>query len=1106
MSRKKLAVACISLALLTCGPVFAQPADPGPQFLVPLILSDEGRVTGIAISNFGDSPASVRFQAMAPTGMDLWAPRNWAENGDRGPLGPGEQRALLIHELFTLPLGETFAGWLKVESENPDLRVVYQLVSHSADQLDGANAFHRPLRQLVFPWVVEGTGHYQGADAHTQISLVNPGDEPVTVLISWHSADDAPVLSTQERIEPGGMLFRSTREWFPGLSGRGALVAAVPEVEPTARLLGCQVVELTHSDRRSLLILNGLEAEPGGLRLYSAQAATGNGISTDLTLFNPGFTDVNLELTVSAEAGEVVAGPVQWTVPAGRLRQADIGDLFGLEAPLIGTLTLEADRAGLIGATVFGNAAVGYAAGLPLTVEQHGGVVFPHAAYLRGGDSLPGFFTGIALHAPDGTEATGEIRALVPQGSTSGSAPFALTAGGRTSRLLSELVDLPEQAAGYVRIQVDSGAPVVAQELFGESSLRMLSAVPAFGEPSADPSRFPLSPYIVVDQFGYLPDSEKVAVIRDPQVGFDAAESFQPGPDYVVVDAVSGEAVFSASPAVWGGGQVDASSGDRAWWFDFSSVTREGDFYVVDQENRVRSARFTVSGEVYREVLRQAVRTFFFQRAGQEKPAQFAGEAWADGPSHLGALQDSQARLYSRPHDASTERDLRGGWFDAGDYNKYTSWTADYVIELLRTWRERPGVFGDDFGIPESGNGIPDLLDEVRWGMDWLKRMQNPDGSVLSIVGLSHASPPSRAAGPSRYGSPNTSATRAVAAAFALGSTVYRLAGGALAGEADDLLERARRSWTWAEANPNVIFRNNDQASGSAGLGAGQQETDDYGRLIRRLTAACFLFEATGEPGFRDVVDSLYRNVNMMQWRYVFPFQVEAQEMLLHYSRLPGAHPATAGEIRSIYLNSLIGSDDNLGGHRRQADPYLAHLKDYTWGSNSVKCRQGAMFYAVKTYGLDPKLEAEATRAAKRYIHYLHGVNPLGLVYLSNMYGWGAERSVNEFYHSWFADGSPLWDRVGPSRFGPPPGFLVGGPNPSYNWDGCCPGNCGSPANNAKCQAEPIAPPKGQPKQKSYKDFNTSWPLNSWSVTENSNGYQVWYIRLLSKFVPEAVE
>lgn len=80
---------------------------------------------------------------------------------------------------------------------------------------------------------------------------------------------------------------------------------------------------------------------------------------------------------------------------------------------------------------------------------------------------------------------------------------------------------------------------------------------------------------------------------------------------------------------------------------------------------------------------------------------------------------------------------------------------------------------------------------------------------------------------------------------------------------------------------------------------------------------------------------------------------------------------------------------------------------------------------------------------------------------------------------------------------GPPPGYLVGGPNPSYDWAGCCPSGCGT----GECTAESVSPPKGQPDQKSYKDFNAGWPLGSWSVTEPSDGYQVKYIRLLSKFV-----
>jgi hypothetical protein len=131
----------------------------------------------------------------------------------------------------------------------------------------------------------------------------------------------------------------------------------------------------------------------------------------------------------------------------------------------------------------------------------------------------------------------------------------------------------------------------------------------------------------------------------------------------------------------------------------------------------------------------------------------------------------------------------------------------------------------------------------------------------------------------------------------------------------------------------------------------------------------------------------------------------------------------------------------------------------------------------------------------------MHGVNPLTHVYLSNMSSYGAENSVLEFYNSWFRDGSALWDRVGTSTYGPAPGFVPGGPNPSYNWDGCCPNGCGSPGNNALCYSISISPPTNQPIQKSYKDFNNDWPIDSWQVTENAIYSQSAYVRLLSNFM-----
>jgi endoglucanase len=610
------------------------------------------------------------------------------------------------------------------------------------------------------------------------------------------------------------------------------------------------------------------------------------------------------------------------------------------------------------------------------------------------------------------------------------------------------------------------------------------------------------SPYIVVDQFGYLPDGEKVAVIRDPETGLDASASFTPGATYALVEAGTGTPVLMAAPVAWNGGATDISSGDKAWWFTFNSVTTPGDYYVLDVDLNVRSYAFRIADDVYADVLRQAVRMFFYQRAGQAKDAAYAGAGWADCASHVGPLQDHNCRIYNDKNNAATERDVWGGWYDAGDLNKYTSWTAGYAESLLRSYAENPTIWTDDYGIPESGNGIPDVLDEALWGLDYLTRLQGSDGSMLSIVGEAGASPPSSAARQSLYGPPTTAATHAGAAAFAVASRVLRLPGNAtLTAAADDYLARAKQAWTWAEANPSVQFKNNDSASGSSGLGAGQQEPNNYGRLAYKFDAAAQLFAATGDATYQTFFDANYTKLHLFAFsNYVSPWDVLGQDAALDYADAAGATASVAQAIRDAYLVGAKSSG-NLGAITNNEDPYLAYMKDYVWGSNSTKSNTGNLFAAVVTHQLDAASNADMIRAASRYVHYLHGTNPLSLVYLTNMYQHGAENCANELYHSWFVHGSALWDRVGMSTYGPPPGFLTGGPNPSYNWDACCPSNCSSAANNAMCGSAALSPPREQPPQKAYKDFNNGWPLNSWSVTEPSNGYQIAYIRLLSKFV-----
>lgn len=608
-----------------------------------------------------------------------------------------------------------------------------------------------------------------------------------------------------------------------------------------------------------------------------------------------------------------------------------------------------------------------------------------------------------------------------------------------------------------------------------------------------------ISKLIVVDQFGYLPDARKIAILRDPQTGYDAAESYTPSESLKLVDLNSGNVVLTAAPSLWKNGTTHSTSGDKVWRFDFSSITTPGTYAVVDSEKNLRSPAFTIGTDIYKPVLKHAFRTFFYQRAGTDKKEPYAEAGWTDKASHLKPGQDHQSRLYDVNNKSvgvpETEKDLQGGWFDAGDYNKYTNWHAEYITVMLHSYLENPAAWGDDFNIPESGNGISDLIDEVQWGLAWLKRMQNDDGSVLSIQGLSHASPPSAATGRSFYGPASTSASLSTAAAFAFSAKV--LADLGMEDEAADLLDRAEKAWAWAEENPEVIVHNNTDKW--EGLGAGDQEVSSANQapeLQRKKTrAAIYLYAVTGKDSYHNQVTANYGD--RAQW--VDQWNENELVPWLYYAGLSNADATLAAKIKSQYAAAMKSSTDlNAISTNDAYRVYLGGDSNFTWGSNRSMSRKGNSFYNLISYSLGDVNLSVAREAALAYLNYLHGTNPQGMVYLSNMYSLGVHSSVNEFYHTWFTNGSALWDRVGVSTYGPAPGYLVGGPNPTYDWDGFCNSNPG----DSRCEGKAApTPPKGQPPMKAYLDFNTSWPLNSWQITENHNDYQVAYLRLLSKFV-----
>lgn len=592
----------------------------------------------------------------------------------------------------------------------------------------------------------------------------------------------------------------------------------------------------------------------------------------------------------------------------------------------------------------------------------------------------------------------------------------------------------------------------------------------------------PLDLHILVDQFGYRPEDDKVAVIRAPVSGFDAADRFEPGERYQLRRVGDGKVVHEGAALAWQQGAVQESSGDRGWWFDFSSVREPGRYYVWDAERKRRSPSFEIGPDVYRKVLKAAMRTYFYQRSGFAKKPPYAEACWADDAAYVGRDQDTKARDLADPDHPKRRRDVSGGWFDAGDTNKYVSFALQPVHQLLNAWEEHPSAFGDDFGIPESGNGIPDVIDEVKWELDWLRRMQNADGSAALKVGniaFAKAAPPSSDDSPRYYIAQCTSATITVASLFAHGALVYARVP-QLESQAGDLRARAIAAWNRYQASPR---KQTDCDHGVIQAGDADLSAEEQAGVAAE--AAIYLFALTGETRYDAYLHQHYRDLRPYRdigWSRYRPDEGEA---LLAYTRLPNAEPQLRATILADKSRDAQAGN-GIYGFDPKSDLYRAHLHSpqYHWGSNSTRASYGTTNLDAIRYRVDPLHDADyATRAADT-LHYFHGVNPLALVYLSNMGAAGATRSVNAIFHLAYPAGTK-WGDAARDACGPPPGFLTGGPNASAVADGV-------PAT--------LSPPADQPAQKAYRDWNTSADA-PWSVTEPGIYYQAAYVRLLSAFV-----
>lgn len=565
---------------------------------------------------------------------------------------------------------------------------------------------------------------------------------------------------------------------------------------------------------------------------------------------------------------------------------------------------------------------------------------------------------------------------------------------------------------------------------------------------------------LTVNQLGYVPAFEKLAVLRskatEPQ-GWELADA-------------SGQVVAHGETAVHG---ADAASGEQVHLIDFSSFKIPGDGYRL-RVGEVASHPFVIRADLYGQLRYDALAFFYHQRSGVEIRMPYAGEArWARPAGHLSDKQVSCAPGAG----CSYALDVSGGWYDAGDHGKYVVNGGISVWTLLALYERSQGLgraaaFADGrMKIPEAGNRVPDLLDEARFEVEWLLKMQVPEGQpragmahhkvhdeAWTVLGMApHEANVRRWLHP-----PSTAATLNLAAVAAQASRIFREFDPAFSRRC---LQAAQRAFKAALAQPKLF------ASAKPTPGGGPYDDDDVRDEF--YWAAAELLVTTGEPEYQQFLDRSPLGLRM-------PGAVTDADQL---ATLTWQHVATAGTI-----SLALAPAGRLDPQRNKARAALQHTADallevrgregyripfqpdadgkYPWGSNSFLLDNAIVLALAHDFSGQSKYLAGVASA----MDYLLGRNPIDQSYVT---GYGA-RPLRNPHHRFFAK------QVRADLPEPPPGIVSGGPN--------------SDLQDPYARGAGLL---GQPPQKCFLDHIESWSTNE--VTINWNAPFAWVASFLDE-------
>jgi len=539
-------------------------------------------------------------------------------------------------------------------------------------------------------------------------------------------------------------------------------------------------------------------------------------------------------------------------------------------------------------------------------------------------------------------------------------------------------------------------------------------------------------PRVRVNQVAYLPNGPKQATL--------VTDATSPLP-WELANA-SGTVVASGTTAPRG---VDATSGQNVHSIDFSGYTGGGTGFTLSADGET-SHPFDIDGAAYLAMRQDALKFYYTQRSGMPildslrpgygRPAGHVGVAPNGGDTAVGC-----PALYPAGGGPGCDYtlDVSGGWYDAGDHGKYVVNGGISVHQLMSTFERSkvattgtPAAFADGaLNLPESGNGVPDILDEARYELDFLLRMQVPAGEPFA--GMAHHKVhddnwtglpllPNLDPQPRHLHKPSTAATLNLAAVAAQAARLYATYDPAFA---QRNLNAATRAWDAAVANPAIF------ATVADGTGGGAYD-DDY-VVDEFYWAAAELYITTGEQKYANFILASPLNTGDVFRAEGFDWKWTGALGRLELATIPNALPGR----NALRASVLAGAQKYIDA--LHANPYgIAYAPGsglFDWGSNNLVLNN----LVVVATAYDISGDESFRDAVLEGVNYILGRNALNQSYVT---GYGENASENQ-HSRWYSH------QLNAALPHPPKGSLSGGPNSSIQdpvaqalLQGCAPQFC----------------------------------------------------------------